>query len=178
MFTQSYDGGWYLRPLEGDNVLYKIKNGEVTAVCGIDFGKEQVPDGYIYNNGQLDYGRFINSKYFKGIFYVHDTKEQLFFTVMGPDGNPNNFLYGSDMKSGIYWVDDIIDSVSPPIFIASDEKGFYVSFPSVKYLLDKEPEQMNPLTRYMMSEYKRQQIECNDNPLLVRLEFDIPDEKQ
>ncbi len=177
MTTQSYDGGWYMRPLDGENVLYKIKNGKVTAVCGIYFGDKQVPAGYVYNDGRLDYKRFIGSKYFKGIFQVHDTKDQLFFMVMGPKGNPNNFIYGPGMKSGIYWEDEIEDTM-PTLFLASDETGFYVSFPDVKSFLDKAPEEMNPLTRYMVAEYKRQHIQGNDNPLLVRLEFDIPDEKR
>lgn len=176
MTSQGYDGGWYLRPLEGENVLYKIKGGEVTAVCGIDFGDEQAPDGYIYNNGKFDLTRFIRSEYFKCIFHVHDTKDQLFFMVMGPKGNVNNFIYGQGMKSGIWWEDDIYDTM-PTLFVASDETGFYVSFPDVKSFLDKAPEEMNPLTRYMVAEYKRQQIQGNDNPLLVRLEFDIPDER-
>ncbi len=167
--SQSHDGNWFLRPLNGEWVLYKIENGKPAPLYDFDFGDLQVPDGYIYNAGRFDLRRFMSSKYYKGILYVQDTDDQLFFTAIGPEANAVHFVYDLDTRSGIRWTD--VAGVSR--ILSSDDDGFYAYIEYLTSYMEKTKEELDPLSCRIVSEYERQGIAPNDNPLLVKVKFDL-----
>ena len=174
-FSQSYDRSTYLRPLEGEHILYKITGDQVAPLYRIDYDNLTVPKGFIYQDGKLDFKNYIQSPYYKMTLYVHDTKQQLYFAAMGPEGNTHHFLLPLDGKvDGIHWEDTIIDPM-PAQVVASDEDCLYVMLADVASYMDKAAEEMNPLTRHLIGALKESGISANDNPMLVKIGFRLPE---
>lgn len=166
--SQSHDGGYLLRPLNGEWVLYKIKDGNVAPLYGFDFGSLQVPDGYMFDAGQTDFKRFMGSKYYKGVLYAQDTDDQLFFTTIGPNADAVHFVYDLDTQSGIRWV----DTDNNARVMSSDNDGFYLYFEDLSSYAERSPEELEPLSRRIVSEYERQGIRLADgSPSLVKVRF-------
>lgn len=170
LFTQSYDKSYYLRPLEGENILYKVKDGKISPIRSIIYGNKMAPAMSIFHNGELDFKKYIGSPYFKMTLYVHDTMDNLYFAAMGPKGNTYNFVYDQELQSGIHWENKLRDP-TPALVLASDEEYMYVMLADVENYLDKRPTDMNLLTRYLVDRVKVSAIPYNGNPLIVKIKF-------
>lgn len=124
--TYSFDNISFIRPLEGDNILYKVKDGKINKYLKIDFEDKAIPLGYIYNNkgGPLNnISYFIHSPYYKLPMNFYETNSLLFFMCGGPDAAEYRYLFNKKSNpKGIGWVDP---DLNPFSFIASDSIYFY-----------------------------------------------------
>lgn len=171
LISQSCDGAYWLRPLEGENVLYKITSS-VTPTARLDFGEKGVPLHYMINNGMPDFARYMPSPYYKNTLYVHDTESNLFFTVIGPAASSQHFLFDKSFEKGLTWKDNR-DSDTPSIIMASDKQFFYVMVFTAQSLLNLNPEQLSPLNREILKAVKETDFPLNSNPLIAKVVFNI-----
>lgn len=126
IFTQSYDKSTIMRPQEGDNIAYKIGK-DIIPFLKIDFQQQAIPLKYIFNNGgDLFEGmkNYLFSDYYKLPIHIHDTKEHLYFSSIGPDALQNDFVLSKSNNKGFRWAYE--SSNNDPFFImASDSNYFY-----------------------------------------------------
>lgn len=173
LISQTSDGAYWLRPLEGENVLYRIASS-VTPVARFDYGEKGVPLHYMINSGLPDFARYMPSPYYKNTLYVHNTESNLFFTVIGPGASSQHFLFDKSFKKGITWK-DVRDSDTPSIIMAADKKVFYVMVFAAQSLLNLNPEQLSPLNREILESVKENDFQLNSNPLIAKVVFTITD---
>ena len=171
LISQSSDGAYWLRPLEGENVLYKISSS-VTPTARFDFGEKGVPLHYMINNGMPDFARYMPSPYYKNTLYVHDTESDIFFTVIGPSASSQHFLFDKSFEKGISWKDNR-DTDTPSIVMASDKKFLYVMVFTAQSLLNLNSEQLSPLNREILKVVKEKDFQLNNNPLIAKVAFNI-----
>lgn len=175
IFTQSCDGSYFLRPQEGDNILYKIAGNEITPKYHIDFGNKAIPARYMFEGGGDPWGnisKFIAADYHKLPLYFHDTADALYFSSIGPKGNAHHFLYLTPTRA-IHWADTMPDKM-PTLVMASDKANFYAMVVGLEIVLETNEAELNPLTRAIIKEFKRQNIAWRtDNPVLVKMQFTL-----
>lgn len=175
IFTQSYDNSYILRPQEGDNVVYKISNGNISSIYQIDFQDKAIPSRYIFREKDdlgLGMKNYMISSYYKLPIYIHDTPELFYFCAVGKNGSPHNFLYFLDDKQGIHWEDGVSKNI-PMNIMASDEKFMYAAFQGLiagNYQEIPENEK-SPLLNYVVPKFKEKNFKENNNPYLVQLKF-------
>ena len=67
---------------------------------------------------------FLFSDYYKLPIHIHDTKEHLYFSSIGPDALQNDFILSKSNNKGFRWAYE--SSNNDPFFImASDSNYFY-----------------------------------------------------
>ena len=128
IFTQSYDKSTIMRPQEGDNIAYKIRD-EVVPFLKIDFQERAIPSRYIFRESNDLYSgmkNYLYSEYYKLPIYIHDTRKFIYFSSIGPGAKQNDFLFNIENCNGIHWTYEQNDN--DPLFImASDDEFFYTS---------------------------------------------------
>lgn len=167
LVSQTADGGSWLRPLEGENVLYRIGT-EVSPAVRFDFGEQGVPLHYMINNGMPDFGRYIPSPYYKNFLYLHDTENAMYFAVAGPQAVYHHFVFDGAFTKGITWT-DLDDSDTPTLVMASDKEAFYVVLFTPEVFLSMDPEQLSPLNRVVAAKVEESGAELNGNPLVAKI---------
>lgn len=167
LVSQTADGGSWLRPLEGENVLYRIGT-EVSPAVRFDFGEQGVPLHYMINNGMPDFGRYIPSPYYKNFLYLHDTENAMYFAVAGPQAVYHHFVFDGAFTKGITWT-DLDDSDTPTLVMASDREAFYAVLFTPEVFLTMDPEQLSPLNRVVAAKVEESGAELNGNPLVAKI---------
>ena len=124
LFTRTCTGTTFLRPLEGENILYEIDGNDIRPVLSIDFGDLRTPAGYLANNGMMDMPRYIMSKYFKMALYFHNTADAVCFGCMGPEGKEYHCVADLNGRTCIAWK-DVENDPSPTVIMTSDKDCFY-----------------------------------------------------
>jgi hypothetical protein len=126
IFTQSYDKSTIMRPQEGDNIAYKIGK-EIIPFLKIDFQNHTIPPKYIFKDGgDLFEGmkNYLFSDYYKLPIHIHDTKEHIYFSCIGPSALQNDFVLSKNTTKGFRWAYERSDR--DLLFImASDSNYFY-----------------------------------------------------
>ncbi len=176
IFTQSYDKSTIMRPQEGDNIAYKIKEG-VIPFLKIDFQEKAVPLKYIFKNGDdLFQGmkKYLYSDYYKLPIHIHDTKDYIYFSSIGPNALQNDFIFSKNSNKGIQYVYD--RSVRYPLFImASDSIYFYTIIYNEK--IDKKEVELKTTTLRDFILQKLTEIpNCTQETYIVKLKFKIDEE--
>ena len=175
-FSQSYDNNYYLRPQEGDNILYKVVDGDIQPVYRIDFGNKSIPPRYMkFIDGIPDIQDYIRSSYFKLPLYFQDSQNQLYFLSVGPGGHQHNFLYAMPGNRGIHWEDKNPDDSTPLKIRASDNEYLYAVLDSPHSYFELSEKQINPLTRYLIMEIKNRNLNINENPIIAKIKFTLDD---
>ena len=167
LVSQAADGSSWLRPLEGENVLYRV-GADVRPAVRFDFGEMGVPLHYMINNGMPDFGRYIPSSYYKNFLYLHDTKDAMYFAVAGPQAVYHHFVFNSAFTKGITWT-DLDDSDTPTLVMASDDEAFYAVLFTPEAFLTMAPEQLSPLNRVVAAKLREGGVELNGNPLVAKI---------
>ena len=171
MITHSYKGSYYIRPLEGEGILYEISE-RLDPKAFISFGEKSLPMHYAVDNGRLNIERYSRSNYYKTILYFHDTERNEYFACIGPNGNCVNFVMDSELQNGVSWEDKMYDE-TPAVVEASDGSFYYIIVYDVKSYMSQPDDQMNPMTRLIISKIKERGFAVNDNPLVVRMSLTV-----
>lgn len=167
LISQAADGSSWLRPLEGENVLYRV-GADVRPSVRFDFGEQGVPLHYMINNGMPDFGRYIPSPYYKNFLYLHDTEDAVYFAVAGPQAVYHHFIFDGAFTKGITWT-DLDDSDTPTLVMASDKEAFYAVLFTPEVFLTMAPEQLSPLNRVVAAKIRESGVELNGNPLVAKI---------
>jgi len=107
--TRSYDGSYFVRPLEGTQILYRIENGSLREDYIIDFEGKNIPVQHIFSFGNNPWEHiqdYIKSPYFKLPMGFLETKEYLYFYCSGDDGATHEFLFNKKTFKGVRWKND------------------------------------------------------------------------
>ena len=171
LITRSYKGSYYIRPLEGEDILYELSE-RLYSRASISFGNNSSPKYYAVDNGRLNIERYVESRYYKTILNFHDTMRNEYFACIGPNGNCTNFVMDGDFQKGVSWVDKIYDE-TPAVVAASDENFYYIIVYDVKSYLSKSDDEINPMTRLIVLRIEESKLTVNDNPLVVRMSINI-----
>lgn len=177
IITQSYDNSYLIRPQTGDNICYRIKNGEVYPFVKIDFKEKGIPCRYIKfeTDGGFDLQRFIYAPYYKLPIYFQETQNQFYFSCAAPeDANNLFFLVNKKTLSGISW--KVIGLSNPNLVIgyASDEDYFYYVFHDYnEYDKANLPNDMDLLKKYLITRKDIKLGNEDSNPLIVKVKFNI-----
>lgn len=171
IFTQSYDKSTIMRPQEGDNIAYKIEK-DLTPFLKIDFQQQAIPPKYIFNNGgDLFEGmrNYLFSDYYKLPIHIHDSKEHLYFSSIGPGALQNDFVLSKNNNKGFRWAYE--SSNNDPFFILASDSNYFYSVvyrdkDAVKEVLSKTTN----LKDYIL--HKMSQLPDSDNDVfIIKLRF-------
>ncbi len=156
--------GYLIRPLEGDNILYKVKGNTLNKVMEVSFEKRQIPSKYLLDNGKYDISSFVMSPYFKMPMNFQFTQNHFFFTAIGPGGVLYYYLYNNDFSPIGFWKEP--DNCLSPIKIASsDSDSFYILVNDPSYWREMDYNDADPLMKAVISNCAL----SGDNPLLLKL---------
>lgn len=170
----SFNSGIYIiRSQENDNVCYQVKDGEVSGLCKIHFGRDNIPPRFAFRDGPDPWealGKIMPSKYYKTPLCIQQTDKHLFFSAVGPNAMQVNFLIDRKTLSGINWVHED-ENISRPFFIlGSDENYLYALFDSYSMYTPEEIEYLDPMWRYLVKD-KGIQLDEDDNPMIIKIKF-------
>jgi len=77
----------YIRPIEGENIVYKLTRDSLIASFKIDFGRMSVTIPEVKEIRDINQrNAFYRSNKFKGISNVFEVKNYIYFTCIGPNG--------------------------------------------------------------------------------------------
>ena len=171
LISRAWDGGYYLRPLEGEGVLYRLDK-KISPVLRVDFGSKAMPQHYMINNGMPDFARYMMSDYFKNLLYVHDTGTMWYFQAIGPRAVGYHFVFAKSTEKGVMWK-EVNDGDTPSIVMASDKDSFYVMVFTPVQCLGMDPARLSPVNRLVVSALKETGFSLNNNPLIAKIHFII-----
>jgi hypothetical protein len=171
IFTQSYDKSTIMRPQEGDNIAYKIGK-EIIPFLKIDFKNSAIPPKYIFKDGgDLFEGmkNYLFSDYYKLPIHIHDTKDYIYFSSIGPSALQNDFVFSKSNNIGFRWVYERSDR--DPLFImASDSTYFYTVIYRDREDLKVKLSKNANLRDFIM--YKLSQLpNSNHDAFIVKIKF-------
>lgn len=169
LVSRAWDGGYYLRPLEGEGLLYRLDR-KISPVLRVDFGSKAMPQYYMINNGMPDFARYMMSDYFKNLLYVHDTDTMWYFEAIGPKAVGYHFVFAKSTKKGFMWK-EVNDGDTPSIVMASDKDSFYVMVYTPAQFLEMDPARLSPVNRLVVSAIKDTGLVLNNNPLIAKITF-------
>lgn len=150
MVTQCYNNDYFIRPQEGDKILYRVVDGEIKPYMGIDFGDMHVEPQYIFKQkGDMSekMKTFICPDYYKVPIYIHDTRQNIYFSCIGPKGTAHYFIVSNESTKGIEWKDNDEDR-SPMMALASDEDYFYFLYDD--YRSKEESAKSSPIKKQLL----------------------------
>lgn len=130
----SYSGGkgYHIRPLEGEDILYRVNGDSLEQVMKVSFGKEQAPQKSLLNNGRYEIPSYIMSQYFKMPMDFQFTDKHILFTAVGPEGVMHYYLYDNEFSPLGFWKEP--DGCMSPVKIASsDSESFYILLNNPSY---------------------------------------------
>jgi hypothetical protein len=172
-FTQTYDQCTFIRPLEGERSLFKVKNGKLTSLFQISFGEKEVPLKYIYDlKGRVaqNIPKFIESPFYKLPIGFQDTHDMFYFKSIGPEGITHEFLLNKSNLKGVQW------SHADKLHFAlncSDSTYFYGVYNdaeiSNKDQLKTRPS--NALREYLVKQLNLEPISIDSNPTIIAIKF-------
>lgn len=173
IITQSYDNTYLIRPQEGDNICFRIDKGKLKEIYQFDFGKEYIPQHYlpVLPNRNYDIKRYMNSDYYKLPIYLHETKDQMYFSCGGPLANDHFFIFDKANLQGIHWIHDKIDDTPLLLFKASDSEFFYAVFNDYNTYNQQFPPNMEPLKKHLIKHKNINLSGDSMNPLIIKIRF-------
>jgi hypothetical protein len=170
-FSRSFDKTTFMRPLEGENILYRIANGKISPILGLDFGKYAIPQKYIFEfpgNPFMNISKYIKSPYYKLPMGFFETLDHFYFWCGGPEGETHEFLFQKNKYNGIHWKGS---DKFPFTFIASDSTSFYAIYNDPTDEDNTVNQKINPLKKYLKKSYGLKKYNSESNPSLIRISF-------
>ena len=160
-------------PLEGDPILYKVKDGTLKKIINLNFGQSQIPVRYIFTfpgNPYKNIHNYIMAPFYKLPMGFHNTSEFLYFYCAGPKGITNEFLLSRKSMKGVRWTHS--DKI-PFNLLASDSEYFYGVFMDFSTGTENKVQvsNRNPLKEFLKQKYDLQILEKDSNPEIIKIKF-------
>lgn len=152
----------YTRPIEGEDIVYKIKKDTLISSFHIDFGQMAMSkneiDELLINKSQSNSA--LKSNKYKSISIVLEVEDYIYFRFTGP----NSFSYDGliskhtgDVKTGL--------AVANPRFFFSDGKFLYCYYE--QYIIDRLRE--DKVEHCFDTVWLNNQYDIEDNIVLVKI---------
>lgn len=175
--TQGENNVYYLRPQEGENIYYKIHNGEIEPLLRIHFGKKNIEHKWLLKNKSHHpisiIGDYLADDSFKIPMYLQETTDQIYFASAGPNARMYNFLIDKDTHKGIHWHSNSKQEYHYFYIWNSLDRYFYGVFADYNdYLNMGEEIELDPLMHYLARE-KKIQLDKMGNPKIIKLKFNL-----
>jgi hypothetical protein len=166
----SLGSGYFLRPLEGEDVLYHMSGDKLEPRFRVDFGNLSSPENYIFEDGRVDMSKFVVSPYYKVPSRYQKTKDYQYFSAVGPDACISHYVFTSDNTPFFSWTDKSY-AIAPIYALSSDEEFFYFCIDDPLSLFSLSPEELDPMARYIVDKYKDHAGHSTDSPWIMKLSF-------
>ena len=170
LFSYSYGQGYFLRPLEGENVLYYVSDDELEPCFKVDFGRQASPEHYALEGNQFDISKFVMSPYYKMVSHYQRTSNVQYFSAIGPDAEIHHFVFNNDGSPLFSWVDKSF-KIAPIYAVSSDESFFYFGVDDPQALFDLPEKEKDPMVRAIVGMTMGSDEISKDFPWLVRIAF-------
>ena len=162
--SQSYDNRYYLRPQNNLHVFYELTGDDIIPAFRLDFGEQNIPDRYFYNDAGEDIGKYMLSPYYKLPMDLHHTSDHMFFHCCGPEASDINFIYDESGK-GVRWQSGA--SGYNVKILGSDKDYFYIIY-NPNNVVDKNSD---PMLGLLSEEFHNKVGDYSENVWLVKLKF-------
>ncbi|MBQ7195723.1 MAG: 6-bladed beta-propeller [Bacteroidales bacterium] len=166
MISYSAGNGYYLRPLEGENILYKIGDGRTEKIAAVSSGKKQAPNKALLRNGEYDISNYIMSASYKMPMNFQFANDKFVFSAIGPGGVLSYYLFDNNYSPIGRWREPD-DCLSPVKIVSSDSESFYFLINDPLYWRGLDFEKADPLMKYIIANSSMQ----GDNPLIFKIRF-------
>lgn len=165
--------GYLLRPQNNNNVVWRMIDNSIVPAFEIDFGIQNIPKNYYFDQAGEDLGKYMSAPYFKLPIYFHESGKFLYFKATDAT-TEHNYLYDLDTKSGIRWA-DIPSDRSTIMMMGADENYFYYIVQPTA-LLDYNPDsEHSAMQKFIVNNIKEAipQYKRIENPLIVKIRFKL-----
>jgi len=167
-FFKRPDGSFYIRPIDGEYVIYKITKDSVSISFELNFENKNLPKDYYLKNPIDVNNEYLKSDYYKSIADVFETEEYIYFTCAGPQSYAYEGLINKKTQQISFGKRDFS---SNPRIIFSDGKYLYGYYqPS---LILNEP--VKKIQHYFFDEIRNhlKGIKVEDNIILVKYSLKV-----
>lgn len=175
IITQSYNNDYNIRPLQGDNICYKITDGKVNPFVTIDFKDQYLPSRHIHPKPGEGFPtqEYMHTNYYKLPIYMHNTVDYFYFACCGPKAKEMYYIFSLKTNKGIRWVSDPNED-NVFLFKASDSTFLYGVYDDYKDYTRQEQQTMeNTLKKYILEKNNISLINGQQNPAIIKIKFKI-----
>lgn len=175
IISQSYNNEYIIRPLQGDNICYKVASNKVEPYVTIDFKEQYIPPFYIRpKKGEgFPIQEYMYANYYKLPIYIHNTSDYFYFGCCDPKAKDNYFIFSLKENKGVRWTNDPNEE-DVFLFKASDSTFFYAVYNDYKNYSPQERQSMkNTLKKYVLEKTNISLLEGQQNPAIIKIKFNI-----
>ncbi len=175
LISQSYNNEYIIRPLQGDNICYKVVSDKVEPYVTIDFKEQYLPPFYIHPKKGEGYPiqEYMHANYYKLPIYIHNTSNYFYFGCSAPKAKENYFIFSLKENKGIRWTNDLNEE-DVFLFNASDSTFFYAVYDDYRdYSLQERQSMKNALKKYVLEKTNISLIDGQQNPAIIKIKFKI-----
>lgn len=160
-FNRAY---YYLKPIDGEDIVYKLTKDSILASFAIDFGKYTIsPEEIDELRKSKERNAYLKSNFYKAISNVLETKDHIYFKCIGPDARTYEGLINKkteEIKFGLW------DFNRSPRFFFSDGVFLYGYYEP--YTLIENQTNGNELNTCFDSIFNLKNINISDNIIIVK----------
>ena len=175
IISQSYNNEYIIRPLQGDNICYKVASNKVEPYVTIDFKEQYIPPFYIRpkKGAGFPIQEYMYANYYKLPIYIHNTSDYFYFGCCDPKAKDNYFIFSLKENKGVRWTNDPNEE-DVFLFKASDSTFFYAVYNDYKNYSPQERQSMkNTLKKYVLEKTNISLLEGQQNPAIIKIKFNI-----
>ena len=164
---------YLLRPQNNNNVVWRMVGDSIIPAFEIDFGAENIPKSYYFEQAEQNLGKYMSAPYYKLPIYFHESGKFLYFKAADAT-TEHNYLYNLDTKNGIRWVDVPTDR-STIMMMGADESYFYYIVQPMALLDYDTVAEHGAMQRFIVNKIKEEVVQYNliENPLIVKIRFKL-----
>ena len=164
---------YLLRPQNNNNVVWRMVGDSIIPAFEIDFGAENIPKSYYFEQAEQNLGKYMSAPYYKLPIYFHESGKFLYFKAADAT-TEHNYLYNLDTKNGIRWVDVPTDR-STIMMMGADESYFYYIVQPMALLDYDTVAEHGAMQRFIVNKIKEEVAQYNliENPLIVKIRFKL-----
>lgn len=175
IITQSYKNEYIIRPLQGDNICYKIVDNKPEPFVTIDFKDKYIPQYYVHPKPGEGFPiqEYMHTNYYKLPIYIHNTSEYFYFGCCAPKAQETYFIFSLKEHKGLRWQSDPNEE-DVFLFKAADSTFFYGVYNDYKDYSHQEQQMMkNTLKKYILEKTNISLINGEQNPAIIKIKFKI-----
>lgn len=176
LITQNNNNKYLIRPQEGDNICYEINDDSLGIIpkYKLDFKKKYIPKKHLFSfDGEFSnkFYSFLRSDYYKIPLYFQETNDILFFSTVGPECKPVDFIINKNNGNGIRWIGSLEDA-SQFYFQCSDNDYLYGLYSD--YRSEYEFKKDDAALKKFLVHKRKLILNTNSDPYIIKVKFKIP----
>lgn len=161
-FNRAY---YYLKPIDGEDIVYKLTKDSISASFAIDFGKYSMSSEKIDElRKSKERNAYLKSNFCKAISNIFETKDYIYFKCIGPGARTYEGLINKrteEIKFGLW------DFKRSPHIFFSD--GIFLYGYYEPYVLIENQTNGNDLNRCFDPVFDLKNIDISDNIIIAKI---------